>query len=162
DSPRGYPQMEVGDRFRFGKRADEYDITWDGADVAWEDADWTWDGYEPGGGISIALNMSYTFRGGLRMVLEAPSISEQESEFGMDGSISEAINRINRGAVKLGKPYYGVTLTREHGFNVERSDGKSKLTLNSDVMDWQVDGQSSLFYDALANRLKFSGNIDML
>lgn len=162
DSPRGYPQMEVGDRYRFGKRADEYDMTWDGADVAWEDADWTWDGYEYGGGISLALNMSYTFRGGLKMVLEAPSVSEQESEFGIDGSITEAINRINRGAVKLGKPYYGLTVTREHGLMVERSDGKSKLTLNSDVMDWQVDGQSSLFYDALANRLKFRGDIQML
>lgn len=155
---RGYPQIEVGDRFRFGKAA--VSPAWQLADVAWQDADYTWDGYEYGGGISLALNQTFVFRGGLKMTIDAPSKSEQQSEFEVDGTISGQIKKLNKDAVRVGKAYYGATITRENGLIVEREDHKSKLTLNSDVMDWQVDGVSSLHYDSLANRLKFTGTLE--
>ena len=37
-----------------------------------------------------------------------------------------------------------------------------ELTLNSDEMDWKVNGQSSLYFDAQAEKLKFRGDIEML
>lgn len=155
---RGSPQLEVGDRFRFGKAV--VSPAWQDADIAWQDADYTWDGYEYGGGISLALNQTFVFRGGLKMTIDAPSKSEQQSEFEVDGTISGQIKKLNKDAVRVGKAYYGATITRENGLIVEREDHKSKLTLNSDVMDWQVDGVSSLHYDSLANRLKFTGTLE--
>jgi hypothetical protein len=155
---RGYPQIEVGDRLRYGRPAPE--LTWNTADVAWQDADFSWDSYYDGA-QSLALNMTFGFKGGLSLQIDAPAKSEQESEFGVDGSLTTAINRLNRNAVKKGKPIYGVTFADDRGFEVERSDHKSKITLNSDVQRWEVDGIPKLEYDALANKLKFTGDIIM-
>jgi len=155
---RGYPQIEVGDRIRYGRPAPA--LTWGTADMAWQDADFSWDGYYDGG-QSLCLNMVYGFKGGLSLSIDAPAKSEQESEFGVDGSLTAAINRLNRNAVKKGKTYYGLTITDDEGLVVERSDHKSKITLNSDTMRWDVDGSAALEYDALAGKLKFRGDIIM-
>lgn len=155
---RGYPQIEVGDRIRYGRAAPE--LTWGTAGVAWQDADFSWDGYYDGG-QSICLNMVYGFKGGLSLSIEAAAKTEQESEFGVDGSLTAAINRLNRNAVKLGKTYYGMTVTADAGLTIERSDQKSQIVLNSDEMRWYVDGLPALEYDALAGKLRFRGDIIM-
>jgi hypothetical protein len=155
---RGYPQIEAGDRIRYGRAAPE--LTWNAADVAWQDADFSWDGYYDGA-QSLALNMTFGFKGGLSLQIDAPAKSEQESEFGVDGSLTTAINRLNRNAVKKGKTYYGLTITDDEGLVVERSDHKSKITLNSDTMRWDVDGSAALEYDALAGKLRYRGDIIM-
>ncbi|MCL6456912.1 MAG: DUF3672 domain-containing protein [Gorillibacterium sp.] len=153
--PRSYPQMEPGDVIAFEQLKS---LSWMNADLSWDAADIPWDGvyrYQ-----TIALHVAYTFKGGLSMSLESPSKSEQQSEFKVDGTLTSAVNNLNKTAVKFGKPYFGVTNSREHGIQVGRSDGKSDLTLNSDEMDWRVDGQSQLHYDAIANRIKFSGTLE--
>jgi len=156
---RGYPQIEAGDRIRYGRPAPA--LTWGTADVAWQDADFSWDSYYDGG-QSLCLNMVYGFKGGLSLSIEAPAKSEQESEFGVDGSLTAAINRLNRNAVKLGKTYYGVTVTADDGLTVERSDHASKVVFNSDDLSWYVGNEKALHYDAQENKLKFSGDIEML
>jgi len=155
---RGYPQIEAGDRIRYGRAAPE--LTWETADIAWEDADFSWDGFYDGG-QSLCLNMTYSFKGGLSLGIDAPAKSEQESEFGVDGTLTAAINRLNRNSVKKGKTYYGLTITDDEGFVVERSDHKSKITLNSDTMRWDVDGSAALEYDAFAGKLRYRGDIIM-
>lgn len=159
---RGYPQIEVGDRIRYGVRAAEYDLSWQDADVAWQDADWTWDGFESGGGITIALKQTYTFKGGLRLGLAAPSKSVQESEFPVEGSLSGQINRLNKTSVREGRSYFGLTITRTDGLIVEREDHASRVIFNSDTMQWEVGGIPALRYDALSDRLKLTGDIEML
>lgn len=156
---RGYPQIEAGDRIRYGRAAPE--LTWETADIAWEDADFSWDGYYDGG-QSLTLNMTFGFKGGLSLAIDAPAKSEQESEFGVDGTLTAAINRLNRNAVKLGKTYYGVTVTADDGLTVERSDHASKVVFNSDELTWYVGGQPALQYDAVDDKLKFTGDIEML
>jgi len=155
---RGYPQIEAGDHIRYGRAAP--DLTWGGADVAWQDADFSWDSYYDGA-QSLALNMTFGFKGGLSLQIDAPAKSEQESEFGVDGILTAAINRLNRNSVKKGKTYYGLTITDDEGLVVERSDHKSKITLNSDTMRWDVDGSAALEYDALAGKLRYRGDIIM-
>lgn len=154
---RGLPQLEPGDVIQYGQ---SFDLTWEDADIAWDDADFSWDGWT-GGGRTYALDISFSFRGGLFTTITAPSASEQESEFNVDGSITGAINRLNKDAVKLGKPYYGVIFTREDGFVVERGDHNSKVIFNSDVMSWQVNGQDRLYFDAVDGKLKYRGDIIM-
>jgi hypothetical protein len=156
---RGYPQIEAGDRIRYGRPAPA--LTWGTADVAWQDADFSWDSYYDGA-QSLALNMTFGFKGGLSLQIDAPAKSEQESEFGVDGSLTAAINRLNRNSVKLGKTYYGMTVTATEGLTIERSDHASKLVLNSDDLSWYVGNSKALHYDAQANKLKFSGDIEML
>jgi hypothetical protein len=159
---RGYPQFDAGDRIVFGTPAEEY--TWNSADVAWSDAEFTWDGNDGNlpSGNTLLLNLKYVFKGGLRMEFEAPARSEQQSEFRVEGSITQQINRLRATTVREGRSYYGLTITRQRGLEIEREDHKSKLTLNSDEMDWKVNGQSSLYFDAQAEKLKFRGDIEML
>jgi hypothetical protein len=151
----GYPQLEHGDVIGFeryeGSSWLETVSTWSGTDIPWN-------------GIvdyqTLIMHQVFTFSGGLRMTIEAPSQSEQQSEFPARGTIKEAINSLNKTALKEGRNYYGFSASREHGLIVEREDHKSKLTLNSDTMDWQVNGQSALHYDAQVNRLKFTGTLE--
>lgn len=151
----GYPQLEHGDVIGFeryeGSSWLETVSTWSGTDIPWN-------------GIvdyqTLIMHQVFTFSGGLRMTIEAPSQSEQQSEFPARGTIKEAINSLNKNALKEGRNYYGMTVTREAGLIIEREDHRSKLTLNSDTMDWQVNGQSALHYDAQANRLKFTGTLE--
>ncbi|OMD31371.1 hypothetical protein [Paenibacillus odorifer] len=151
----GYPQLEHGDVIGFeryeGSSWLETVSTWSGTDIPWN-------------GIvdyqTLIMHQVFTFSGGLRMTIEAPSQSEQQSEFPARGTIKEAINSLNKTALKEGRNYYGFSASREYGLIVEREDHRSKLTLNSDTMDWQVNGQSALHYDAQANRLKFTGTLE--
>lgn len=153
---RGFPQIEAGDRISFARNESQ---AWDETFVAWKDMDLPWTGeryYQ-----TIALHTVFTFRGGLRMSIEAMSKSEQQSEFVVEGTLTAAVNKLNKTAVKEGRPYYGATITRTEGFIVEREDHSSKVTLNSDKMAWEVGGLLKLYYDAQANKLKFTGDIEM-
>lgn len=155
---RGYPQIEAGDRIRYGQPVQA--LTWGGANVAWQDAAFTWDGYEAGGGITLALHTVFSFKGGLKMSIEAPSKSEQQSEFVVEGSLSQQINKLNTTSVRQGKPYYGLTITRTEGLTVEREDHASKVVLNSDEFRFTEGGSDALWFDVPARRWKFSGTLE--
>lgn len=94
------------------------------------------------------------------MTLEAPSVSEQQSEFGVDGSLTAAVNKLNKDALKEGKSYYGATLTRTEGLTIEREDHLSKVILNSDKMSFQANGQDAIYFDIPSRRYKFNGTLE--
>lgn len=160
---RGYPEIDIGDRFRYGRPSDNPDITWAGADVAWQSADFTWDGYVSGD-ISVALEQKYTFRGGLKMAIQAPGTSQTESEFQIEGSLSQQANRIAQSvakdAVRFGKTYYGVTHTREQGIVVQRTDNKAKAVFNADELRFEANGQNALWFDIPSAKFKFKGTLE--
>lgn len=152
---RGFPQLDQGDVIGFEQREGG---SWIDTNIPWQDMHIPWDGIQRY--TSFILRQTYSFKGGLTHKIEAPSRSEQQSEFQLEGSLTQQVNRLNQGSVKFDKSYYGITHSRTEGIVVEREDHKSKLTLNSDKMDWQVNGQSSLYYDAQANKLRFTGHLD--
>lgn len=153
---RGYPQLEQGDIINFETVES---ISWEDADIAWQDANFRWDGRK--GYQSIILHQVLDFKGGLSMQIEAPSISEQQSEFVVEGTLEQAVNRLNRDALKYDKPYHGVTHSREEGIVTQRTDGSKKLTINSDVLlDWEVNGVRKFYYDEVDDAIKFSGIIE--
>lgn len=152
---RGYPHLDQGDVIGFEQREGG---SWIDTNIPWQDMHIPWNGIQRY--TSFILRQTYSFKGGLTHKIEAPSQSEQQSEFQLEGSLTQQVNRLNQGSVKFDKSYYGITHSRTEGIVVEREDHKSKLTLNSDKMDWQVNGQSSLYYDAQTNRLRFTGHLD--
>nr|WP_091014773.1 polymer-forming cytoskeletal protein [Paenibacillus amylolyticus] len=152
---RGFPQLEQGDGIGFEQQEG---TTWDETVSTWQDTHIPWDGimrYK-----TVILHQVFNFAGGLRMTLEAPSVSEQQSEFVVDGTLTTAVNKLNKEVVKEGKSYYGVTITRTDGLTIEREDHASKVILNSDKMSFQADGQDAIYFDIPSRRYKFNGTLE--
>lgn len=150
----GYPQLDQGDITTF-KRSEA--MKWGEANVAWEDAHIPWDGimsYQ-----SIILRHVLEYSGGFFSRIESPSASEQESEFGIDGPLTDAINRLNKTTVKEGKRYFGVTMDRETGFTVTRGDGVTESRWNSDEFWFKINGNNVFYLDVPNEKLVFSGRI---
>ncbi|MBW7475955.1 DUF3672 domain-containing protein [Paenibacillus oenotherae] len=151
----GFPQLEHGDCIGFS--VDE-GLTWENATIPWQDMDIPWDGivhYK-----TFILHKVYSFKGGLKMSIEAPSKSEQQSEFVVEGTLSQQVNKINRDAVKQGRSYYGATITRTEGLIVEREDHASKVVLNSDEMTFYKGSDKAIWFDLPSNRYKFKGTLE--
>ncbi|OPG98615.1 hypothetical protein B2I21_09750 [Chryseobacterium mucoviscidosis] len=152
---RGFPQLEQGDIIAFEQQEG---TTWDETVSTWQDTHIPWDGivrYK-----SIILHQVFGFAGGLRMSIEAPSVSEQQSEFVVEGSLTAQVNKLNKDAIKEGKSYYGATITRTEGLIIEREDHKSKVILNSDKLSFQANGQDRLYFDPVAGKYKFIGTLE--
>lgn len=152
---QGYPQLEQGDVIAFEQQEG---TSWDETVSTWEDTHIPWDGivrYK-----SLILHQVFRFAGGLSMTLEAPSVSEQQSEFKVDGTLTTAVNKLNKEAVKEGKSYYGTTITRTEGLTIEREDHLSKVILNSDKMSFQANGQDAIYFDIPSRRYKFNGTLE--
>lgn len=152
---RGYPQLEHGDRISFDRTES---MSWLEADVAWDAADFPWDGVQTH--QTLILRQTFTFKGGLGMSLEAPSKSEQQSEFPVQGTLTDAINRLNRNAVKQNKTYYGVTISPDYGLKVGRSDGLAEVVLNADEFRFRANGSDALWFDVPNLRWKFTGTLE--
>lgn len=151
----GYPILDPGASISFIQLKS---VTWEDADIAWQDADFPWDGLSEH--KTYALRSVHTFRGGIRSSFEAPSKSEQQSEFKVEGTLSQQIDRINKSAVKQGRLYYGVTISPDYGLSVERSDNKGKAILNADEFRFIADGQDALWFDVPSLRWKFTGTLE--
>lgn len=152
---RGFPHMELGDVIGY-----EYteSMAWDEAKIPWQDAHFPWDGklrYR-----TIILRQSFGFRGGLSMRIEAPSKSEQQSEFKLEGSLTQQVNRLTQSSVRYDKPYYGVTHSRDEGIVVQREDGKAKAVFNADELSFYANGTHALWFDVPNLRWKFSGTLE--
>ncbi|AGN33736.1 hypothetical protein PANG_00015 [Paenibacillus phage PG1] len=152
---RGFPQLEHGDIIGFEQ--DEH-TTWLETVTSWEDTNIPWDGimkYK-----TTILRQSFSFRGGLKMTIESPSVSEQQSEFVVEGSLTQQVNKIDKTAIKEGKKYYGATITRSEGLVIERDDHLSKAVFNSDELSFYADGNRALWFDLPSRKFKFEGTLE--
>lgn len=152
---RGFPQLEHGDIIGFEQ--DEH-TTWLETVTSWEDTHIPWDGimkYK-----TTILRQSFSFRGGLKMTIESPSVSEQQSEFVVEGSLTQQVNKIDKTAIKEGKKYYGATITRTEGLIIEREDHLSKAVFNSDELSFYADGNRALWFDLPSRKFKFEGTLE--
>lgn len=152
---QGYPQLEQGDVISFEQQEG---TTWDETVSTWEDTHIPWDGivrYK-----SLILHQVFRFAGGLSMTLEAPSVSEQQSEFKVDGTLTTAVNKLNKEAVKEGKSYYGTTITRTEGLTIEREDHLSKAVFNSDELTFYAGSDKAIWFDVPSRRYRLSGTLE--
>lgn len=152
---RGFPQLDIGDRIGFGLYEGS---SWMETITAWEDTDLPWTGiaqYE-----SYILHSTLSFKGGIALKVEAPSISEQQSEFVVPGTLAEAVNNLDKTSLKEGKRYYGFTATREEGVRIQTDAGAYSI-LNADELSFYDDeGQRALWFDILSRRFKFDGTLE--
>ena len=107
---------------------------------------------------TVLLTNKMSFRGGIKSVATAPGISDQNSEFAFSGGIAQQ----TKNAVKQGRSYFGVTITKEDGLKVEKSDGASEATFNSDVFEMNAkDSQGvmrkRIYFDPVAGNYIFDG-----
>ncbi|BCG57491.1 hypothetical protein [Paenibacillus sp. URB8-2] len=152
---RGFPHLETGDRIAFGLYEGS---SWMEALLPWMDEDLPWDGVRQY--RSYVLHQTLTFRGGLQLKVEAPSVSEQQSEFVVEGTLSAQVNKLDKTAVKEAKRYYGVTVTRTEGLTVQ-TDAGAKSVLNADELSFYTDdGDRALWFDLISRRFKFSGTLE--
>ncbi|RED34669.1 polymer-forming cytoskeletal protein [Paenibacillus sp. VMFN-D1] len=152
---RGFPQLEHGDVISFAKYEGN---SWLDATIPWDSANIPWSGivqYQ-----TLILHQVLSFKGGLKLTIEAPSISEQQSEFAIDGSLTSQVNNLNKNAVKEGKAYYGATITRSAGLTIEREDHLSKAVFNSDELSFYAGGNKALWFDLPNRKFKFAGDLE--
>jgi hypothetical protein len=152
---RGFPQLDQGDIIGF----EQYEgVSWLEALSSWQDTEIPWNGmvkYQ-----TVNLRQTFGFAGGLKMSIESPSISDQQSEFKVDGSLTTAVNKLNKTAVKEGKSYYGATITRTEGLIIEREDHLSKAVFNSDELSFYADGDRALWFDLPSRKFIFGGDLE--
>lgn len=152
---RGFPQLDQGDIIGF----EQYEgVSWIEAITSWQDTPIHWNGmvkYQ-----TVNLRQTFGFAGGLKMSIESPSISDQQSEFKVDGSLTTAVNNLNKTAVKEGKSYYGATITRTEGLIIEREDHLSKAVFNSDELSFYANGDRALWFDLPSRKFIFGGDLE--
>lgn len=151
---RGYPHFDVGDAIGY----EVYEgSTWQGAITTWQETFVPWNGLV--GYRSLILKMTLYYKGGFKMMLDAPSKSEQQSEYVVEGPLSQKVQQLNKEAVKLERNYYGVTTSREEGLVVEVESGSGRAVLNADELSFWTDGSRALWFDIPNKRYMFTGTL---
>jgi hypothetical protein len=152
---KGFVYLETGDPISL---TIPKNLMWENAHIPWDEAEFPW--AENSITIqSLILVNNLSFRGGMKSTSEARSKAYQESEFANRGSLTKKVENIDKNVVKLEKPYYGVVIGRNLGINIEKSDSSSKVTFNSDVLEWTVGGVQKLGYNSVEDRLDYTGSI---
>src|SRR5690606_22424907 len=95
----------------------------------------------------------------LKADTSAPAKSQQQSEFPHKGTLTKKIEHIERTRIVEGKDYYGVRTSRDFGLKIKREDGKSEVILNSDKMEFLVNGERKIYFDVQEELYKFTGKI---
>lgn len=134
---KGTPELECGDKIKINLR--------NGTNIT-----------------SRILTNKMSFKGGLKSVMTAPSISEQRSEFDLKGSLRKLKNVTS--GLQEDTPYYGVTIGRANGLKIERSDGKSRAIFNSDKFSMQAQDEQGvmrdrIYFDPVAGKYIFDGTL---
>ena len=147
---KGNPAIEVGDKISISEITS---LSWEGAGMAWENAHFRWDGQTAF--QSVILEQTSTFKGGFATTSTADSDTEQESEFPFEGQLPKIVRKMIQKEV----PYYGVTIGQTSGLKIKRSDNLSEVTMNSDILEYKVEGQKQFYLDTEARKLIFDGTI---
>lgn len=151
---KGYPQLEQGDRIGIGL----YEGTsWMETLTPWMETEIPWTGVVQH--QSYILHQVFTFRGGLLMSIESPAVSEQKSEFKVPGTLSEAVDKLDKTSLKEGKRYYGVTTTRTEGIKVQTDAGAYSIFNADELSFYDDEGNHALWFDSINKRYQFSGTL---
>ena len=95
-------------------------------------------------------------------VIEAADLSAPgEAEVDHEYPYSDYVDRTLQRKVSLGQSYYGTTISREKGLEIKRSDGKSEVIMNSDLLAFKakIDGvmRDRIYFDPIKGDYVFDG-----
>jgi hypothetical protein len=116
------------------------------------------------GGIYGPLAFINTSFGGLcASDLAAPSDEEVDHEYPFQTKQQRELAR----RVTLGRSYYGTRITRQNGLEVVKTteDGteSARVRLNSNVLAfYDANGREALYFDPVAKKYRFRGDVDIL
>ena len=121
------------------------------------------DGVNVGGVYSLLAEVNTTFGAMCASNLAAPSEEEVDNEYPFQTKQQRELAR----RVTLGRQYYGTRITRQNGLEVVKTteDGteSARVRLNSDVLAfYDSDGQEALYFDPVAGKYRFRGDVDIL
>lgn len=105
------------------------------------------------------LSLKVSYDGGYFPDIAAPPDDEVDSEYPYETQTQKQLAR----RVKLGSNYYGVSITRENGIEITKTDGNntySRATLNSDVLAFYDDnGTQRIYFDNNLGKFCFNGDV---
>lgn len=114
------------------------------------------------GVYGMLSNRSISFSPLFTANVETPWEQEVQHNYPYEGSYKKEIKQ----KVALGKDYYGTRITRQHGLEVVRTDSQGNesafVRLNSDVLAfYDATGQEALYFDAVAGKYRFRGDVEI-
>lgn len=118
------------------------------------------DGVNVGGVYSLLAEVNTIFGAMCASDLAAPSEEEVDNEYPFQTKQQRELAR----RVTLGRQYYGTRITRQNGLEVVKTteDGteSARVRLNSDVLAfYDSDGQEALYFDPVAGKYRFRGDV---
>ena len=111
---------------------------------------------------SYILNVSSSISNSVICSITAPYEQEVDHEFPYVGTVSRNLKR----KVALGQSYYGVSISRDKGIQIQKTDGETvqgEALFNSDVLSMRamVDGamKDCIYFDTVEGKYKISGDV---
>ena len=116
-----------------------------------------------GGVLGLLASIDTYFDAMCAADISAPAEQEVDHEYPYLSPMERELGR----RVKLGMSYYGTTITRSKGIEISAvaADGTKlrRALLNSDVLAfYSDDGAEALYFDPVAGRYKFSGDVNIV
>lgn len=136
---------------------------------AWEGGIWMGDSMvRPGWSIQVGddtyfvATMAGVLTAGWYFDCGLPGESAEEDEYPYEGPVTRSLAK----KVSTGKPYYGVSISRQSGLVVDRSDGAAETVLNADTFAMRAKDDSGqmrdcIYFDALARRYRITGQVEI-
>lgn len=120
------------------------------------------DGVNVGGVYSTLGSIETEFDSMCASSIGAPADEEIDHEYPYLTKQEREVSR----KVSLGKSYYGTRITRANGLEVVKTEAdgteKSRAKFNSDVLAfYDDDGVEALYFDAVAKRYRFRGDVEV-
>ncbi|KAF5040699.1 hypothetical protein DSECCO2_530690 [anaerobic digester metagenome] len=109
--------------------------------------------------IGIIFNAAIKYGANVVWEISAPGESQLEHEYPYEGSYARAIKQ----KVGLNTSYYGVTINRQNGLKISRTDGLSEAVFNSDVLAMRaLEGgvmKDKIYFDPTSGKYIFDGEL---
>ena len=111
---------------------------------------------------SYILNVSSSISNSVICSVTAPYEQEVDHEFPYVGTVSRNLKR----KVALGQSYYGVSISRDKGIYIQKTDGENvqgEAMFNSDTLAMRavIDGimKDCIYFDTVAKKYRLSGDV---
>lgn len=111
---------------------------------------------------SYILNVSSSISNSVICSVTAPYEQEVDHEFPYVGTVSRNLKR----KVALGQSYYGVSISRDKGIYIQKTDGENiqgEAMFNSDTLAMRavIDGtmKDCIYFDTVAQKYRLSGDV---
>lgn len=108
----------------------------------------------------IIADRTFKFTPKMLSDVKAPSSSTTDHEYGIEGEYKKALKR----RVQLGSKYYGVSISRQNGLLIEKTDSEvveAKAVFNTDTIALYQGDIPVFYFDAIEKKFKMTASVDI-